>query len=134
MNQSGFLPNMSSMFHDVEKDEREHSEKLEIIFWLLKTYPGTYTLVNKNLRVCDDYNSAIKFISNLPYPKTITRGMNCFHHLKDGHCSCGLLVILFQKRNIRALGMTLIYACSFASHLERHIRYSISTLHAIINN
>ena len=91
MNQLGFLPNMSSMFHDVEKDEREHSEKLEIIFWLLNKYPGTYILVSKNLHVCDDYHSAIKFISNVSKLKKITRDMNCFRHFKDGNCSCGII-------------------------------------------
>ncbi|GMH16062.1 hypothetical protein Nepgr_017903 [Nepenthes gracilis] len=56
-------------WHDVAK-EREaklqyHSEKLALAFALLNTPPGSTIRIKKNIRVCGDCHSAIKFASKI---------------------------------------------------------------------
>ncbi|XP_065851617.1 pentatricopeptide repeat-containing protein At2g22070 isoform X2 [Euphorbia lathyris] len=89
----GFVPHFESVLHDLEievKDKmlRYHSEKLAIAFGLIST-PGNSTLrIMKNLRVCNDCHSAIKYISKLAGREIIVRDATRFHHFKDGFCSC----------------------------------------------
>ncbi|KAE9449019.1 hypothetical protein C3L33_19082, partial [Rhododendron williamsianum] len=66
----GYVPNMTSVLHDVDEEEKEmtlrvHSEKLAVAFGLMSTVPGTTVQVIKNLRVCGDCHTAIKLISKL---------------------------------------------------------------------
>ncbi|XLR02160.1 hypothetical protein S83_068358 [Arachis hypogaea] len=89
----GFIPDTDSVLHDLDQEVKEqilrhHSEKLAIAFALLNT-PGYATLrIMKNLRVCNDCHSAIKYISKLVGRKIIVRDSTRFHHFKDGSCSC----------------------------------------------
>ncbi|XVE52414.1 hypothetical protein DITRI_Ditri02bG0120300 [Diplodiscus trichospermus] len=89
----GFVPDTESVLHDLEEEVKEqmlrhHSEKLAIAFALIST-PGNSTLrIMKNLRVCNDCHSAIKFISKLSGREIIIRDATRFHHFKDGLCSC----------------------------------------------
>eukprot|EP01018_Ginkgo_biloba_P008749 Gb_09147 [translate_table: standard] len=94
MKKAGYRPDTTFVPHDVKEDEKEyilcgHSEKLAIAFGLMNTCPGTPILINKNLRVCGDCHSAIKFIAKFVGREIIVRDMNRFHHFKDGLCSCG---------------------------------------------
>lgn len=93
MKEAGYVPDTMPVFHDVEDDEkhnmvRSHSERLAIAFGLISTPPGTQLLVTKNLRVCEDCHSAIKFISKIVEREIIVRDVNRYHHFKDGECSC----------------------------------------------
>ncbi|XP_057732940.1 pentatricopeptide repeat-containing protein At2g22070-like [Arachis stenosperma] len=89
----GFIPDTDSVLHDLDQEVKEqilrhHSEKLAIAFALLNT-PGYATLrIMKNLRVCNDCHSAIKYISKLVGREIIVRDSTRFHHFKDGSCSC----------------------------------------------
>ncbi|XP_057828968.1 uncharacterized protein LOC131040127 [Cryptomeria japonica] len=90
----GYTPDIHSVLHDLGQDEKEcaltnHSEKLAIAFGLIKTCPGTTIRIAKNLRVCCDCHTAIKFISIVVGREIIVRDANRFHHFKNGHCSCG---------------------------------------------
>ena len=94
MKEAGYVPNTEPVFHDVEDDEKMnmvygHSERLAIAFGLISTAPGTRLLVTKNLRVCDDCHTAIKFISKIVEREIIVRDVNRYHHFRDGLCSCG---------------------------------------------
>lgn len=94
MKEAGYVPNTEPVFHDVEDDEKMnmvygHSERLAIAFGLISTAPGTRLLVTKNLRVCDDCHTAIKFISKIVVREIIVRDVNRYHHFRDGLCSCG---------------------------------------------
>lgn len=94
MKDAGYVPNTDPVFHDVEDDEKmnmvySHSERLAIAFGLISTAPGTRLLVTKNLRVCDDCHTAIKFISKIVVREIIVRDVNRYHHFRDGVCSCG---------------------------------------------
>ncbi|KAK8264411.1 hypothetical protein V6Z12_D12G106600 [Gossypium hirsutum] len=89
----GFVPDTESVLHDLEEEVKEqmlrhHSEKLAIAFALISTPENTTLRIMKNLRVCNDCHSAIKFISKLSGREIIVRDATRFHHFKDGFCSC----------------------------------------------
>ncbi|KAL9228073.1 hypothetical protein vseg_003689 [Gypsophila vaccaria] len=89
----GFVPDTDSVLHDLDEEVKEHilrhhSEKLAIAFGLLNTPENTTLIIMKNLRVCNDCHSAIKFISKLVGRDIIVRDATRFHHFKGGICSC----------------------------------------------
>eukprot|EP01018_Ginkgo_biloba_P030291 Gb_23126 [translate_table: standard] len=94
MKKAGYVPDTSFVLHDVEEEEKEyilctHSEKLAIAFGIIETSPGTSIQITKNLRVCGDCHTAIKFISKIVRREILLRDLNRFHRFKDGLCSCG---------------------------------------------
>ncbi|ESW15249.1 hypothetical protein PHAVU_007G057100 [Phaseolus vulgaris] len=89
----GFIPDTNSVLHDLEQEVKEqilrhHSEKLAIAFALINTPEHATLRIMKNLRVCNDCHSAIKYISKLVKREIIVRDTTRFHHFKDGSCSC----------------------------------------------
>ncbi|KAL2498744.1 Pentatricopeptide repeat-containing protein [Abeliophyllum distichum] len=89
----GFVPDTASVLHDLDQELKEqilkrHSEKLAIAFALMNTPDGTTLRIIKNLRVCNDCHSAIKFIAKLVDREIIVRDATRFHHFKGGSCSC----------------------------------------------
>jgi pentatricopeptide repeat protein len=94
MKEVGYMPDTNFVLHDLEEEQKEcvlshHSEKLAIAFGLINTPPGMSVKVFKNLRVCGDCHTSIKFISTITGREIIVRDANRFHHFKDGICSCG---------------------------------------------
>ncbi|XP_057844763.2 pentatricopeptide repeat-containing protein At1g11290, chloroplastic [Cryptomeria japonica] len=94
MEEAGYVPNTNFALHDIEDETKEHllyshSERLAIVFGLISTSPGTPIRITKNLRVCGDCHTAIKFISNIVKREIVVRDANRFHHVKGGLCSCG---------------------------------------------
>ncbi|CBI21289.3 unnamed protein product, partial [Vitis vinifera] len=90
----GYVPDMTSVLHDVGHEEKEmvlrvHSEKLAVAFGIMNTVPGTTIHIIKNLRVCGDCHTAIKFISKIVDREIVVRDSKRFHHFRDGLCSCG---------------------------------------------
>lgn len=90
----GYVPNINFSLHDVEEESKEqslyvHSEKLAIVFGILKLDPETEILIQKNLRVCGDCHEATKFISKVAGRKITVRDSHRFHHFTGGFCSCG---------------------------------------------
>ncbi|KAH9530503.1 hypothetical protein CY35_20G006400 [Sphagnum magellanicum] len=93
MHDAGYVPNTKSVLHDVEEEEKvihlcHHSEKLAIAFGLMSTDPGTPLRIVKNMRVCEDCHTSMKFISKIVRRKIIVRDANRFHHFENGVCSC----------------------------------------------
>lgn len=93
MKMAGYVAATSEVLLDIDDEDKEdvlhwHSEKLAIAFALLKTPPGTSIRIVKNLRVCGDCHSAIKFISKIYNREIVMRDRNRFHHFKNGQCSC----------------------------------------------
>lgn len=91
--EAGYVPDMNFALHDVDEEGKElglayHSEKLAVAFGLLSVPPGAPIRIVKNLRVCGDCHSAIKFISKVVGRHIILRDANCFHHFSEGSCSC----------------------------------------------
>ncbi|KAJ0080844.1 hypothetical protein Patl1_10699 [Pistacia atlantica] len=91
--EAGYVPESEWVMHEVEEEEREyalryHSEKLAIAFGLLRSSHGMTIRIVKNLRMCEDCHSAIKFISVITNREIIVRDKLRFHHFKGGSCSC----------------------------------------------
>ncbi|XP_015888602.1 pentatricopeptide repeat-containing protein At2g03880, mitochondrial [Ziziphus jujuba] len=92
--EAGYVPDMNFALHDMDQEGKElglayHSEKLAIAFGLLTVSPGVPIRIYKNLRVCGDCHSAMKYISRVFLLHIILRDSNCFHHFEKGNCSCG---------------------------------------------
>ncbi|MED6195995.1 Pentatricopeptide repeat-containing protein, mitochondrial [Stylosanthes scabra] len=90
----GYVPDTSHVLLCVDQQEKEasiqyHSEKLALAFALLNTSPGSTIRIMKNIRVCGDCHSAMKYVSLLVKREIIVRDTNRFHHFRDGSCSCG---------------------------------------------
>ncbi|KAJ7521878.1 hypothetical protein O6H91_19G072600 [Diphasiastrum complanatum] len=93
LKEAGYVPNTKLVLHDVAGEEKEdmlcyHSEKLAIAFGLISTPSRTSLHIIKNLRVCGDCHTAIKFISKLVDREIVVRDMHRFHHFRSGICSC----------------------------------------------
>ncbi|WVZ98575.1 hypothetical protein U9M48_044002 [Paspalum notatum var. saurae] len=89
----GYVPDTSSVMHDLDKHEKEqhlflHSERLAVAFGILKSPPRSVIRIVKNLRVCGDCHTVMKFISEIAQRKIIVRDASRFHHFEGGNCSC----------------------------------------------
>lgn len=90
----GYSTDTKMVLHDVEEEQREvllsfHSEKLAIAYGMMSTPCGTPIQVMKNLRVCVDCHTAIKYISRVDGREIMLRDAHRFHRFKNGECSCG---------------------------------------------
>ncbi|KAF6160643.1 hypothetical protein GIB67_019583 [Kingdonia uniflora] len=91
----GYVPDTSFVLQDLDEKEKErslyyHSEKMAIAFALSKRRnKSTCIRIFKNLRVCGDCHTWIKFVSKSVGREIIARDAKRFHHFKDGQCSCG---------------------------------------------
>ncbi|RZC67050.1 hypothetical protein C5167_010737 [Papaver somniferum] len=93
MRLAGYMPNTDYVLQDVDQEEKEqvlcsHSEKLAVAFGILNLKGGSSIRVFKNLRVCGDCHTAIKFMSNIVGLRITLRDSLRFHHFNDGNCSC----------------------------------------------
>ncbi|XP_057843931.2 putative pentatricopeptide repeat-containing protein At1g68930 isoform X2 [Cryptomeria japonica] len=93
MKDEGYVPDTSSVLHNIDDDDKEHalcyhSERVAIAFALLNIPEGIPIRIVKNLRVCDDCHAATKFISKIVSREIIVRDSNRYHHFIDGLCSC----------------------------------------------
>ncbi|KAL5545858.1 hypothetical protein UlMin_005545 [Ulmus minor] len=91
--EAGYAPFTDSIPLAMDDNEKErflhhHSERIAIAFALISMAPGKPIIVKKNLRVCADCHSAIKYISKVVGRKIIVRDNSRFHHFADGFCSC----------------------------------------------
>ncbi|XP_065864874.1 pentatricopeptide repeat-containing protein At4g21065 [Euphorbia lathyris] len=91
--EAGYVADMNFALHDMDREGKElglayHSEKLAISFGLLTVPKGAPIRIFKNLRVCGDCHTAMKYISKVYLRHIILRDSNCFHHFRNGECSC----------------------------------------------
>ena len=92
--EEGYVANTEAVLHDVEEEQKRdmlsgHSERLAIVFAIMRTQPGTAIRVTKNLRVCIDCHAATKVISKVVGREIVVRDLSRFHHFAGGQCSCG---------------------------------------------
>ncbi|RVW22877.1 Pentatricopeptide repeat-containing protein, chloroplastic [Vitis vinifera] len=64
----GYIPDTDFVLHDIEEEQKEqflfqHSEKIAVAFGLISTSQSKPIRIFKNLRVCGDCHTAIKYIS-----------------------------------------------------------------------
>ncbi|KDP32597.1 hypothetical protein JCGZ_13147 [Jatropha curcas] len=93
MRRRGYVPDTSSVLHDMEEQEKVrqlfwHSERLAVAYGLLKSVPGSIIRIVKNLRICGDCHTVLKFICSIVQREIIVRDATRYHHFKDGRCSC----------------------------------------------
>ncbi|CAK9187737.1 unnamed protein product [Ilex paraguariensis] len=89
----GYVPDTDFVLHDVEEELKErylfqHSEKIAVAFGLISTSRPKTIRIFKNLRVCGDCHTALKYISKATGREIVVRDSNRFHHIRDGACSC----------------------------------------------
>ncbi|XP_004306045.1 PREDICTED: pentatricopeptide repeat-containing protein At3g49170, chloroplastic [Fragaria vesca subsp. vesca] len=89
----GYVPDTDYVLHEVDEEQKEyylfqHSEKLAVTFGLISTSKSKPIRVFKNLRVCGDCHTAIKYISKATGREIVVRDSNRFHQFMDGTCSC----------------------------------------------
>ncbi|XP_030973697.1 pentatricopeptide repeat-containing protein At4g14850 [Quercus lobata] len=94
MNEAGYVPDTNFALYDLQEEEKisevwYHSEKIALAYGLIAIPPGVPIRITKNLRICGDCHSAIKFISGIVGREIIVRDNNRFHQFRDGQCSCG---------------------------------------------
>lgn len=93
MKEAGYVPDTDFALFDLEEEEKisevwYHSEKIALAFGLIAIPSGVPIRITKNLRICGDCHSAIKFISGIVGREIIVRDNNRFHCFKEGRCSC----------------------------------------------
>uniref|UniRef100_A0A2N9IVP1 DYW domain-containing protein n=1 Tax=Fagus sylvatica TaxID=28930 RepID=A0A2N9IVP1_FAGSY len=94
MRKLGYVPDTKFVLHDMEYEHKEsvlatHSEKLAVVFGLMKLPLGATIRVFKNLRICGDCHNAFKFMSKVVGREIVVRDGKRFHHFRNGECSCG---------------------------------------------
>ncbi|TKY61117.1 Pentatricopeptide repeat-containing protein [Spatholobus suberectus] len=93
MKKLGYQADSGFVLHDVEEEEKEqillyHSEKIAIAFGILNNSPSNPILVAKNLRICVDCHTAIKFMTLITKREITVRDASRFHHFENGICNC----------------------------------------------
>ncbi|XP_047951270.1 pentatricopeptide repeat-containing protein At3g16610 [Salvia hispanica] len=94
MKRLGYTADSEFVYHDVEEEEKEkmllyHSEKLAVAYGIISLKPEKTIMVTKNLRVCGDCHTALKYITTITKREITVRDTTRFHHFKNGACSCG---------------------------------------------
>ncbi|ONK72179.1 uncharacterized protein A4U43_C04F16600 [Asparagus officinalis] len=94
MKAAGYVPDLRWAMAKDDSREGElrlehHSEKLAVAFGLISTRDGEPILVVKNLRICGDCHTAIKFISRITGREITVRDAHRYHCFREGSCSCG---------------------------------------------
>ncbi|KAJ4960326.1 hypothetical protein NE237_020236 [Protea cynaroides] len=92
MRLAGYSPDTDFVLQDVDQEEKEevlcnHSERLAVAFGILNLNGGSSVKVLKNLRICGDCHSAIKFMSKIVGIQITVRDSLRFHHFRCGLCS-----------------------------------------------
>lgn len=91
---AGYVPQTELVLNDMdealkEKNLHHHSERIAVAYSLISMPMGKPIIVKKNLRVCADCHSAIKYMSKVTGKVIIVRDNTRFHHFSNGLCSCG---------------------------------------------
>ncbi|XP_059074044.1 pentatricopeptide repeat-containing protein At3g24000, mitochondrial isoform X2 [Cryptomeria japonica] len=91
--ENGYVPDTNFVLQDVDQHEKEflvrhHSEKLAVAFGIISAPAGSPIRIVKNLRMCGDCHTVVKYISKVIGRQIAIRDTSRFHHFKDGVCSC----------------------------------------------
>ncbi|KAD4584641.1 hypothetical protein E3N88_22242 [Mikania micrantha] len=92
MEKVGYVADTSYVLREVGDEEknmaiRYHSERLAIAFALITFQDKRPIRIMKNLRICGDCHTAIKFMSKCCERVIIVRDNNRFHRFEDGKCT-----------------------------------------------
>ncbi|GJS54603.1 pentatricopeptide repeat-containing protein [Tanacetum coccineum] len=89
----GYMPETEWVLHNIEEEEKEdalgsHSEKLALAFALISGTDSEVIRIVKNLKICGDCHSLMKYASKMTQRDIVVRDIKRFHHFKNGSCSC----------------------------------------------
>ncbi|XP_068645317.1 pentatricopeptide repeat-containing protein At3g13880 [Aristolochia californica] len=85
----GYISTNSSDDSDEQKTfVNHHSEKLAVAFGMIALPKLAPLRVMKNLRICNDCHTIMKFVSKTERRDIILRDLIRFHHFRAGSCSC----------------------------------------------
>lgn len=89
-----YVPDTNFLLGDVAEEQKQtellyHSIKLAVTFGILNTPNGSTIRIMKNLRICGDCHSFVKYMSKINRRKIVIRDGNRLHHFRYGLCSCG---------------------------------------------
>ena len=84
--EEGYVPDTISLPLNLEDRKKErllryHSERIAVAFALISMPATKPIIVKKNLQICVDCHSALKFISKVESRDGILRNNSKFHHL-----------------------------------------------------
>lgn len=90
----GYVFNCNVVLFDVEDDEKErflwlYSERLVLVFVLVRILMVSFIRIFKNFRICVDCYVVIKFILKVVDREIIVRDINRFYYFQYGICFCG---------------------------------------------
>lgn len=93
MKKLGYVPDTRCVYQDIDEEEKgkmllSHTEKLAIVYGLMKIKSRAPIRVIKNTRVCSDCHSAAKYMSLVRGREIFLRDGARFHHFREGKCSC----------------------------------------------
>ncbi|KAI3688414.1 hypothetical protein L1987_82127 [Smallanthus sonchifolius] len=91
--ESGYMPETEWVLHNIEEEEKEsslgsHSKKLALAFALIAGDDLKVIRIVKNLKICGDCHSLMKYASKMTKRDIVVRDIKRFHHFKNGSCSC----------------------------------------------
>jgi pentatricopeptide repeat protein len=90
---AGYVPDTSYVLHEVEEHQKKdflfyHSAKLAATYGLLTTRPGKPIRILKNIILCGDCHTFLKYVSIITKREIFLRDSSGFHCFSRGHCSC----------------------------------------------
>ncbi|KAJ8765038.1 hypothetical protein K2173_010514 [Erythroxylum novogranatense] len=91
---AGYVADTNFVLQDLEGEQREdslqyHSEKLALVFGLMKLSREQTIRIRKNLRICGDCHLFAKLVTKVERRIVVIRDPIRYHHFSDGVCSCG---------------------------------------------
>lgn len=89
----GYVPDTSFVLHEVEEHQKKeflfyHSAKLAATYGLLMTKPGKPVRVVKNIVLCGDCHTFLKYVSVVSRRVILVRDTSGFHCFSSGQCTC----------------------------------------------
>ncbi|XP_059630947.1 pentatricopeptide repeat-containing protein At3g13880 [Cornus florida] len=85
----GLVPDASELDQTNSSLVNHHSEKLAVTLGIISLPMSAPVRVMKNLRVCRDCHTIMKFFSKVEKREIILRDSIRFHRFREGSCSCG---------------------------------------------
>lgn len=90
---AGYIPDTSFVLHEVEEHQKKdflyyHSAKLAATYGLLTNKPGKPIRVVKNIVLCGDCHTFLKYMSIVAKRAIHVRDASGFHYFSNGQCSC----------------------------------------------
>ncbi|XP_020973959.1 pentatricopeptide repeat-containing protein At5g03800 isoform X1 [Arachis ipaensis] len=90
---AGYEPDTSFVLHEVEEYQKKdflfcHSAKLAATYGILMSKPGKPIRIVKNILLCGDCHTFLKYVSVVTKRDIFLRDSSGFHCFSNGQCSC----------------------------------------------